>query len=303
MEISFNQRFGINTQSVKADIFPDTARNGLMYIFEKLVKKCLIQNNPNSNEGWASIYRETLRTAKTNYEEIDSKTCTAVNVDYQVTNLKWNEVYILCERVFKNLLSDNKYYNDYTNEWVINIELKEAQDEYTREINNLLSEENLPFIFEEGVFVRPGKAQTQKNINKAASVLIKQELKKTREHFNKALEFFSSPDKPDYKNAVKESLCSLELAAEIVSGLKISKDFSKEVLKISGVEINQIPSPIIGSMIKIFAYRGTGDGVAHGTSEGLRVTIYEAELVLSIVAAFITYLVTYFDSIKEDIPF
>lgn len=73
--------------------------------------------------------------------------------------------------------------------------------------------------------------------------------------------------------------------------------------KLGGIEYDKIPSPIIGAMIKIFAYRGTAEGVAHGITKGLRVSSTEAELVLSIVAAFITYLVSFFDGLKDEPPF
>ena len=93
------------------------------------------------------------------------------------------------------------------------------------------------------------------------------------------------------------------MAAEILSGEKISKDFTREMQKLGGIEYDKIPSPIIGAMIKIFAYRGTAEGVAHGITKGLRVSSTEAELVLSIVAAFITYLVSFFDGLKDEPPF
>ncbi len=93
------------------------------------------------------------------------------------------------------------------------------------------------------------------------------------------------------------------MAAEILSGEKVSKDFTREMLKLGGTEDDKIPSPIITSMIKIFAYRGTAEGVAHGVSEGLRVSSNEAELILSLVASYITYLVSFFDNNKDKTPF
>jgi len=303
MEIAFNQRFGIVEGPPKVDTFPDSARNGLMYIFEKLIKENLIQNTENKQEAWAAIYIEMLRTSKSSYEIIDPRILPIDLVDSKLHSLKWNEVYTLCERVYLNLINEYKVYDGYHEEWIVRVSYDDAKNEYEREINNLLSEENLPYIFGDGEFSRPGRPQTQKSINRAASVLSRIELRKVRDHFNKAIEFFSSPTNVDYQNSVKESLISLEMAAEILSGEKVSKDFTREMQKLGGTEDDKIPSPIITSMIKIFAYRGTAEGVVHGVSEGLRVSSNEAELILSLVASYITYLVSFFDNNKDKTPF
>jgi hypothetical protein len=44
-------------------------------------------------------------------------------------------------------------------------------------------------------------------------------------------------------------------------------------------------------MIKIHAYRGSGQGVSHVAEQGTRVTELEAELMINLVAAYVTYLV------------
>ena len=56
-------------------------------------------------------------------------------------------------------------------------------------------------------------------------------------------------------------------------------------------------------MIKLHGYRGSGRGVAHAALEGNRVSEIDAELVLSLTAAYITYLVDLFPDSEDEIPF
>jgi hypothetical protein len=302
MNITFNQRFGVgNIKSIEND-FPKKARIALMYILEEFVNEHTIKNNESSIDGWIYIYREILRISGDEYTIIDRQYFSSESVNEKLLKLEWYHVFNLCERIYGTLLSTHEFYG-MDKEITYVIDIQEIRNRFSTEISNLLSEDNMPYIFDKGVFVRPGKIQTQKNVNKATAILARPELNKAKYHFNKALEFFSSTEKPDFENTVKEALCSLEITIEIKSTIKVSKDFSKEILKLSGSENDKIPAPIIGAMIKIFGYRGSAEGVAHGIQKGLRVSANEAELVLSIIAAFITYIVGFYDSIEQDIPF
>ena len=64
----------------------------------------------------------------------------------------------------------------------------------------------------------------------------------------------------------------------------------------------QIPPPIAESMLKIHAYRGSGQGVSHAALQGNRVEQAEAELTLSLVASYVTYLVSLYPR-EDEIPF
>jgi hypothetical protein len=127
-------------------------------------------------------------------------------------------------------------------------------------------------------------------------------LEKVKNHYNKARRFFDARPIPDLENCVKEALCALEACIEIVASKNASKEFEKAIRQLQGNNTNQIPSPIGEGMIKLHSYRGSGQGVAHASLQGNRVALVDAELVLSLVATYITYFVDLFPP-TEDIPF
>ena len=297
---SFAQRFGIaTTRPIETD-FPASARNALMYLLQQLVEKNYVAGQDAG--GWKSILVELSRIARVPFSVPEKRSnpdqCSAI-----LGKMPWFAVFTFCERLYSSLLQEDSYYDGYNQEQVLRVSLEVVRKHYTDEINNLLSEENLGYRFVDGVFEKPGRLQTQRNLNKAMTVLGDNRLANARRHFNKAHKFFSNRERPDFENTVKEAVCALESATEALSGVKVSQDFAKEVSKLSGTQPGSIPPPIAQAMTKIYAYRGAGQGVAHGTNEGPTVTRLEAELVLSTVAAFITYLFDFYGEFEEDIPF
>lgn len=300
MKPSFQQRFGISPKApIDAD-FPPSTRSALMFILQRFAENSAIRTDISSNR-WKVIFVELLRTAKRNFEEV-GRGIGAAHCHELLAKLEWYQVYTFCERIYDSLISETSYYDQERDERIIQISLEENRNRFESELNTLLSEENIGYVFEQGEFRRPGRPQTQKNVSRVNAVLSDPALHTVKTHYIKAYNFFSNKN-PDYENAVKEALCALEAAIEIKSGQKVSKDFARQVMTLSGIEPNQIPTPIVQAMVKLHAYRGAGTGVAHGSTEGLKVTGTEAELILSLAAAFITYTVEFYDYLEPEIPF
>ena len=297
---SFNQRVGLESTPVEDD-FPQSARNGLMYILQQFIDDDFIKTRHLSSSLHA-IYLELLRTGKSDFLSID-KNIDIGDCHKLLGEMPWDKVYVFCERVYDNLLIEKSSYDSYNEESHLDMPLEQVKALFESELNNLCSEENLGYRFQEGQFYKPGRPQTQKNIIKANTVLADHRLHRVKVHYNKACRFFNERINPDYQNSVKEALCALESAAEIMSGKKVSKDFSREISKLSGPDTDKLPPPVVQAMIKIFGYRGTGEGVSHGNTDGLQVSRFEAELILSIVGAFVTYLVDFYNNLEPDIPF
>ena len=83
-----------------------------------------------------------------------------------------------------------------------------------RELQRLFNEEDLAFEFSEGVVRRRGRRHTVDRISKAEVVLGDPRLAAARKHYEKALQFFRKPSKPDYENCVKEAVCAVEAAGK-----------------------------------------------------------------------------------------
>jgi hypothetical protein len=126
------------------------------------------------------------------------------------------------------------------------------------------------------------------------AVLADTRLEQVKNHYIKARKFFDLRPTPDPENCIKEALCSLEASIEILTTKNASKEFEKVIKQLEGNNSNQIPYPIGDGLIKLHSYRGSGQGVAHAALLGNKVTILEAELVLNIVASYITYLADLF---------
>jgi len=219
--------------------------------------------------------------------------------------MEWYRLYGFIERVYDRLLSavetpkDQEYPDE---DWIEVISLREIRQEFSDEIELWLSEENLAYSFVDGQFQRRGRAITQKSAERVGSVLGAQNLVEVRRHYNKARHFFDLLPEPDTTNCIKEALCSLEACIEVMSGLSASDNFTKAIKQLQGNDAKQIPPAIAESMIKLFAYRGSGQGVAHAALTGSKVSEFEAEVVLNLTASFITYIVDLLHQ-EEEIPF
>ncbi|MEN6408111.1 MAG: hypothetical protein ABFD44_00195, partial [Anaerolineaceae bacterium] len=245
------------------------------------------------------VLRELNRIGRFTSEDIEEKNIGQFQdkVFFRIKKLRWDQVYSFCERLYSKLLKDVGY--DYETYYQ---SIAEVQAYFTDEINLIMEEENLAFHFVDGQFHRRGRAQTQKAFERVGSVLVDPKLNEVRNHYNKAKKFFDARPTPDSENCVKEALCALEACIEILTLKNASKDFEKTIKQLQGNDLSQIPYPIGESMIKLHGYRGSGQGVAHASLQGNKVELVDAELVLSLVAAYITYLVDLFPPI-ENIPF
>lgn len=297
---SFRQRFGFVQHTSPQEEFPESARKALMYVIENLARRSCIGGT--FDEGWTRAYGELLRTARADFQLINENVSPQTFLSI-LLSVESPDVFTFCERVYQSLLTPVFEYDGYAQERKLIDPVQVAQAYYEIEINNLLSEENLGYRFQDGVFLRPGRIQTQHNTNRAVAVLSNETLSKAREHFTKAQRYFSSRQEPDFQNSVKEAVCALESAITACSGINVSNNFTRDIKELSGTDVGKVPQPLVAAMSSVYAYRGAASGVSHGNADGLRIDRNEAELILSVVAAFITYIWDFFQDVHTDVPF
>jgi hypothetical protein len=167
----------------------------------------------------------------------------------------------------------------------------------------LFGEEGIGYEFQAGVLIRPGRPQTQKALSRAAHVLAAPALSKASAHFSKALKFFGTAPKPDLENAAKEAVAALEAAAKALFPEQKAKTLTDLLRALQGTSDREIPPTLVKAILAVYAFRGAGDGVAHGDATGGAVTSPVAEWVLSQTAAHITYLADFRAELDEDVPF
>ena len=286
---SFTQRFGL-TGSVAEDQFPETARTCLHHILTVLEQHDYVRN-------WAAVIAELERVARV-------RPGAGQSVSELLTLLPWANLYTFCERVYSNLLVEPTEYNSYTRDVEVTTPLADVQAHYVKEINQLLSEEGLPYEFRDGQFVRPGKQSTQQATARATYVLGARGLRDARAHFIKALDYFrKSPEEADHPNAVKEAVSALEAAAKALFPDFKTGDLPTILKKLQGTDENRIPPALVKAMESLYVFRGAGQGVSHGGANGGVVTAPVAELALSTAAAYITYLADVKAARDADVPF
>ncbi|MCJ7584455.1 MAG: hypothetical protein MUO30_06765 [Anaerolineales bacterium] len=272
--------------------FPSTARTALSYLLSDLDDKGYLVKSE-------EVIRELNRMGRITREDLEGKSEKGFlnQVSTRIFKLSWHQVYSFCERVYSKLLrSIVVEFEDWEEG------LASVRKYYTDELNLILEEENLAFHFSDGQFHRRGRAQTQKAFERVGAVLVDTRLEKVKDHYNKAKRFYDTRPKQDIENCVKEALCALEACIEILTSKSASRDFEKAIRQLEGNGSDQIPSPIGEAMIKLHGYRGSAQGVAHASIQGNRVSPVDAELVLSLVASYITYLVDLFPP-SQEIPF
>ncbi len=288
-----NSRLGVDLGNFIDNDFPTPGRKALACIIQDLYNKNLLKS---ASELILELDR-LCRLTDTEKSRFQKDSLFYDQLNNRISLLEWYRVFEFCERIYSKFLTKyglqgNKNY----------ISLREVKKYYSEEINTLLNEENLAFEFVSGEFHRKGKAHTQKVITHANSVLLNPKLEKVRTHFNKSKKFFCTVPEPDFQNCVKEAMCAVEACIEILTSYNASKEFDKVVKKLTGSGPSQIPAPIAEGLIKIHSYRGSGQGVSHASTEGYRVNSFDAELILSLSASYITYLIEIFP-FDDEIPF
>lgn len=278
--------------------FPPSARNGLMHILFGLVERNYL--------GWAAIAREIQRIGRlppVEYDESRVASLKQAKEDAQtgLNALNWDKAYDFCERLHSHLARDvGHYWND---EFQLQTSKAEVQTLIADEIQRLFSEEGLAFEFTEGLVRRRGRKHTVDVTTRAQVVLGDPRLGGARRHYDKALQFFRSPSKPDYENAVKEAVCAVEAAGKALfpqAKAATLGDLAKWFLSTNDVAV---PKALVNTITGIYGYRSGGDGVGHGGASGGAATAEVAEYVLAVCASQIIYLVDLSNSQEKDVPF
>jgi hypothetical protein len=289
---SLRSRLGLTEKKPIDGEFPASARTALFYVLVDLVRKGYIIDRKDVIFELKRIGRVTF-SGLDQIKELDYST----QIEQSLNALKWDQIYFFIERVYYKLLTGTY---DSDGEEIISCEYMRAF--FENEVNQLIEEENLAYYFQNGEFHRKGRPHTVKAIAYASNILSDPKLDRVREHYNKARKFFDMRPHPDPENCVKEAICALEACLEILTEKNVSSNFEKIIKQLQGNGDKQIPPPIGEGIIKLYGYRGSGKGVAHASLQGNRVSTLDAELILSIIASYITYLVDLMQP-HNDVPF
>lgn len=297
-QVPFSARHRGQHRQIDAD-FPATARNGLLHLLCDLVER-------NYVDEWIAVARELQRIARNpptayNANSVPSTRQARIDAEVVLATLAWQEAFDFCERLHSHLARDVGYHNEL--KFVMTAAKSDVQAYIGNELQRLFFEEGLAFEFSEGSVRRRGRKHTVDVASRAQVVLGDPRLGDARKHFEKALQFFRSFAKPDYENAVKESVCAVEAAGKALfasSKAATLGDLAKWLASPEGVAV---PKALTKTIAAIYAYRSGGDGVGHGGASGGRATAEVAEFVLAVCASQIIFLVDVANLQNADVPF
>ena len=189
--------------------FPVTARSGLLHLLYDLVEREFVG-------GWGKVARELQRIGRVVPGEYNSSVAAThrakTDSESVLASLSWDKVYDFCERLHSHLSQEVGYRDDF--DFHITTPFSEVQAFIADELQGLFLEEGLAFEFADGLVRRRGRRHTADLASRAQVVLGDPRLASARKHYDKALQFFRRPSKPDYENAVKEAVCAVEAAGK-----------------------------------------------------------------------------------------
>ena len=295
-QIPFSARSQAKPEPI-GDDFPQTGRIGLLHLIRELIAREYI-------EGWRAVIRELQRIARYTPIEYSNRTPEFYieTCETLITGLSWEKVFDFCERLHNYLAKDVSYYDD-ENGFTITTPQSEVQEFISVELQRLFSEEGLAFDFCDGLVQRRGRKHTIEIVSKAQVVMGDSRLISARKHYNKALQFFRTPSKPDFENTVKEAVCAVEAAGRTLFPTAKVTTLGDLVKWLTNTEDIQLPKSISQTLTGLYGFRSSGEGVGHGGAEGGTVTAELAEYVLSVAASQIILLVDLANANEQDVPF
>lgn len=277
--------------------FPDTARTGLLHLLYDLVDRGYVS-------GWPALAREIQRIGRYSPVEYSSSTAgdkqAKSDAESGLPGLSWERTYDFCERLYAHLPRDAGHWEG--DDYRITTPKSDVQAYIAKELQRIFLEEGLAFEFSEGLVRRRGRKHTVDQTTRAQVVLGDARLVSARKHYEKALQFFRQPAKPDYENCVKEAVCAVEAAGKALFPAAKAATLGDLVKWFQTTKDYAVPKALIKTIEGLYAYRSGGDGIGHGGAAGGAATAEVAEYVLSVSASQIIYLVD-IESASDDIPF
>lgn len=273
--------------------FPESGRVGLLHLLHELVRKRYV-------EDWGEVVRELARIARIPPSELGRRG--EQEAEEILHGLSWERVYDFCERLHSQLAQEVGY-KDFDDNYRLSTPRGEVQAFISSELRRLYLEEALAFDFREGVVQRRGRRHSVERISRAEVVLGDPRLGAARKHYEKALQFFRDPSRPDHENAVKEAVCSVEAAGKALFPEAKAATLGDLTKWLTGTDTALLPKSLGQTLVGLYGFRSGGDGVGHGGASGGAATAEIAEYALAVAASQIILLVDLSNAQEQDIPF
>lgn len=185
----------------------------------------------------------------------------------------WYEIYDFLEFIITNNYIKERYH-------------KIKKQNFIKEINNILIEENSAYRIIKDQLIEVTSEQEIQSIEEALANT--NPYSGVQQHLNQALKLMSDRQKPDYRNSIKESISAVESICKIVTNDE--KATLGKALKIVEDKFGLHPA-LKGSLSQLYGYTSDGDGIRHAMLEESNLTYIDAKFMLVACTNFINYLI------------
>jgi hypothetical protein len=266
------------------DDFPRTARVAVRHLLHDLVDRRYVRS-------WIAIDKEIRRIARDEPQTYDEGS--AIDIDAarlsigtRLDELKWSAVLDFCERVHSHLAVDVIDWGGIEGEArVIVVEREKVQLYIADELERIFLEERLAFTFVDNEIRARGRKHTRAQLAKVEATFADPRLSEARQHFAKATRYFQNKNDPDFENVIKEAICAVEAAAKRLFPDSKAKTLADVIKDLCSGNQRRLPKQIGDTIFGLYAYRGGGNGIAHGATGGGAANRALAEYVLAIAAS------------------
>ena len=263
----FSDRLGLDSSSTKEIVVRNDAPDGLRGASIIIANEAGLSPIPKRSL-ICRVLRE--RPDSNNWSEYPI----ADEVEQLIDNCEWFEVYDIIEEIYKVLFKSYGIYKDTD---------MSSAEYFSKEINKYFKKEGIGWQLKDGQVQIRGTEVFEETTKKAIDILDIAEKETARHEIHQALSDLSRRPTPDITGAIQHSLAALECVARDACG--DSKATLGEIIKKYS---NIIPSPLDKSIEKAWGYASE---FGRHLREGKTPEFEEAELLVGIASAVVTYLV------------
>lgn len=218
----------------------------------------------------------------------------------QLEKIPWNKLYDAIEfgyAFYKLECTDCSDSCDhvYSGEdgWYEICEHKEKMNQYSLSFNSILEQEKSGYRIIDGL-ISPIVGETEVVCIEEAS---NTKFTSVNTHLQKALQFYSDREKPDYENSIKESISAVEAMCCIITGMSGAQATLGNALKHLEENGLSLHGALKSAFEKIYGYTSDSDGIRHGGIDFKNAPAEDAKYMLVSCSAFINYLIEKYSKI------
>ncbi len=296
---TFSERIGEvkPPEFMQLDGMNEELANGLLNICEDIIGNSLA----NLTDALTHFEKRIANSLKIRYDNqllssigVHGKSFSANKLTELFMKIQWHDRYSFMEELLEN-------YHFYLS-WrkILPEEISEKLQEAVNRINWNLIRENSGYRLSKDLIFIPITSETEL---KEVEQTQKCEIESVRDRFNHAVSLFSDREKPDYANAVKEAISTMESLAQYYtgnpSGTLGERIMSSRVCKRTPRLIS-LPQPLKEAMNKLYGYASNEGDVRHSNNESDHVvTFNEAKFIIVTASALINYIIALNPTKKE----